>query len=185
VGRDPGSRGRRRALVGGAIAGGISWHWIFWLNVPIGLALMPLAARRLSESFGPRPQLDLVGLVLAGVAAFGVTWALVRAESVGWGSVEIIGSLAGGLVLAGLFVNWERRARTPMLQLEFFRDRASHDVPARLRPPGGAFELLGEQVHVRDALGRPHELLLPFRHVSREALEPVREQPRARRRFSM
>src|SRR5438067_9560292 len=75
-------------VVGGAIAGGISWHWIFWLNVPIGLALMPIAARKLSESFGPRPQLDLVGLALAGVAAFGVTWALVRAGSVGWGSVE-------------------------------------------------------------------------------------------------
>jgi EmrB/QacA subfamily drug resistance transporter len=110
-------------VVGGAIAGGISWHWIFWLNVPIGLALIPLAARRMSESFGPRPQLDLVGLVLAGVSAFGVTWALVRAESVGWGSVEIIGSLAGGLVLGALFVSWERRARTPMLRLEFFRDR--------------------------------------------------------------
>ena len=52
-------------VVGGAIAGGISWHWIFWLNVPIGLALMPLAARKLSESFGPRPQLErraVVGL---------------------------------------------------------------------------------------------------------------------------
>jgi EmrB/QacA subfamily drug resistance transporter len=110
-------------VVGGAIAGGISWHWIFWLNLPIGLALMPLAARRLNESFGPRPQLDLVGLVLAGVAAFGVTWALVRAESVGWGSVEIIGSLVGGLVLAGFFLEWELRARAPMLQLEFFRDR--------------------------------------------------------------
>jgi MFS family permease len=110
-------------VVGGAIVGGISWHWIFWLNVPIGLALMPLAARRLSESFGPRPQLDLVGLALAGLAALGVTWALVRADSVGWDSVEIIGSLVGGLVLAGLFVEWERRSRTPMLPLEFFRDR--------------------------------------------------------------
>ena len=110
-------------MVGGAIAGGISWHWIFWLNVPIGLALMPLAARKLSESFGPRPQLDLVGLALAGLAALGVTWALVRAGSVGWGSVEIIGSLAGGLVLAGLFVEWERRSRNPMLPLELFRDR--------------------------------------------------------------
>ena len=111
-------------VVGGAIAGGISWHWIFWLNVPIGLALMPLAARKLSESFGPRPQLDLVGLALAGLAALGVTWALVRADSVGWGSVEIVGSLLGGLVLAGLFVEWERRSRTPMLPLEFFRDRS-------------------------------------------------------------
>jgi MFS family permease len=110
-------------VVGGAIAGGISWHWIFWLNVPIGLALMPLAARKLSESFGPRPQLDLVGVALAGLATLGVTWALVRANSVGWGSVEIIGSLLGGLALAALFVEWERRSRTPMLPLKFFRDR--------------------------------------------------------------
>src|SRR6202165_5163030 len=110
-------------VVGGAIAGGINWDWIFWLNVPIGLALMPRAARRLSESFGPRPQLDLPGLALAGVAAFGVTWALVRADAAGWGSLEVLGSLGAGLVLAALFVEWERRSRTPMLQLEFFRDR--------------------------------------------------------------
>jgi MFS family permease len=110
-------------VVGGAIAGGISWHWIFWLNVPIGLALMPLAARRLSESFGPRPELDVAGLALAAVAAFGVTWALVRADSVGWDSVEIIASLGGGLLLAAVFVGWERRSRTPMLRLELFRDR--------------------------------------------------------------
>jgi MFS family permease len=76
-------------VVGGAIAGGISWHWIFWLNVPIGLALMPLAARRLSESFGPRPQLDIGGLVLAAAAALGVTWGLVRADAAGWGSLAL------------------------------------------------------------------------------------------------
>jgi EmrB/QacA subfamily drug resistance transporter len=110
-------------VVGGAIAGGINWHWIFWLNVPIGLALMPLAARRLSESFGPRPQLDLAGLGLAAAGALGVTWGLVRANSVGWGSVEIIGSLLAGVALIGLFLVWERRARNPMLQLAFFRDR--------------------------------------------------------------
>jgi EmrB/QacA subfamily drug resistance transporter len=110
-------------VVGGAIAGGINWHWIFWLNVPIGLALMPLAARRLSESFGPRPQLDLVGLGLAAAGALGVTWGLVRANSVGWGSVEIIGSVLAGVALIGLFLAWERRAKNPMLQLAFFRDR--------------------------------------------------------------
>jgi EmrB/QacA subfamily drug resistance transporter len=110
-------------VVGGAIAGGINWHWIFWLNVPIGLALMPLAARRLSESFGPRPQLDLVGLALAGAGAFGITWGLVRADTVGWGSIEIIASLIAGVALICGFLEWERRARTPMLQLAFFRDR--------------------------------------------------------------
>ena len=63
-------------VVGGAIVGGISWHWIFWLNVPIGLALIPLSMSRLTESFGPRSQLDIVGLVLAGAGFFGVTWDL-------------------------------------------------------------------------------------------------------------
>ncbi len=110
-------------VVGGAIAGGINWHWIFWLNLPIGLALMPLAARRLSESFGPRPQLDLVGLGLSAAGAFGITWALVRADTVGWGSVETVGSLLAGIALIGGFLEWERRARDPMLQLAFFRDR--------------------------------------------------------------
>jgi EmrB/QacA subfamily drug resistance transporter len=110
-------------VVGGAIAGGINWHWIFWLNVPIGLALMPLAARRLSESFGPRPQLDLVGLILAALAGFGITWALVRAQAIGWGSAATLGSLGTGVVLAGLFLEWERRSPNPMMQLSFFRDR--------------------------------------------------------------
>src|SRR6266487_5051156 len=57
-------------LLGGAVVSGISWHWIFWLNVPIGLVLIPLARARLRESFGPQPRLDLLGLVLAGAAFF-------------------------------------------------------------------------------------------------------------------
>ena len=88
-------------VVGGAVADGINWHWIFWLNVPIGLVLIPLSAARLRESFGPRPQLDVVGLLLAGLAALGITWALVRASAVGWGSVEVIGSLVAGLASTG------------------------------------------------------------------------------------
>src|SRR6202023_2961917 len=70
-------------IVGGAIVQGISWQWIFWLNVPIGLALAPLARIRLSESRGPDRHLDLVGLALAGVALFGIVWGLVRANSQG------------------------------------------------------------------------------------------------------
>jgi EmrB/QacA subfamily drug resistance transporter len=110
-------------VVGGAIAGGINWHWIFWLNIPIGLALMPLAARRLTESFGPRPQLDLVGLGFAAAGALGITWGLVRANTVGWGSIEVIASLLAGVALIAAFLEWERRASAPMLQLAFFRDR--------------------------------------------------------------
>ncbi len=110
-------------VVGGAVVSGISWHWIFWINVPIGLALMPLAATRLRESFGPRSRLDLPGLALAAGASLAVTWGLVRTGSVGWGSAEVLASVAGGLALAAAFVAWERRARQPMLKLELFGNR--------------------------------------------------------------
>jgi EmrB/QacA subfamily drug resistance transporter len=110
-------------VVGGAIVNGISWHWIFWLNVPVGLALVPLAATRLSESFGPRPQLDVTGLVLAGVGALGVTWGLVRASAVGWGSAEVLGTMVVGAALIGVFLNWERRTESPMIRLDLFRER--------------------------------------------------------------
>ena len=110
-------------VVGGAVIDGIDWHWIFWLNVPIGLAIIPLAAARLSESFGPRPHLDIIGLVLAGVGLLGLTWGLVRSATVGWGSVEVLATLAAGATLVGMFLAWERRVRSPMLPLELFRKR--------------------------------------------------------------
>ena len=110
-------------LVGGAVIEGLDWHWIFWLNVPIGLVLIPLAGRRLSESFGPRPQLDVPGLVLAGAGALAVTWGLVRATAAGWESPEVIGALLSGALLVTAFLSWERRARSPMLPLGLFRHR--------------------------------------------------------------
>jgi EmrB/QacA subfamily drug resistance transporter len=110
-------------VVGGAVVDGIDWHWIFWLNVPVGVALIPLAARRLSESFGPRPQLDVRGLVLAGAGLLGLTWGLVRANAVGWGSTEVDATLVVGAALVAAFLAWERRARSPMLPLGLFRAR--------------------------------------------------------------
>jgi EmrB/QacA subfamily drug resistance transporter len=117
-------------VVGGAVVGGISWHWIFWLNVPVGLALIPLASTLLTESFGPRPQLDIIGLVLAGAGALGITWGLVRANAVGWGSAEVVTSLIAGAALVGAFLAWERRAPTPMLQVALFRQRTFASVNA-------------------------------------------------------
>jgi EmrB/QacA subfamily drug resistance transporter len=110
-------------IVGGAVIEGINWHWIFWLNVPVGLILIPLAASRLTESFGPRPRLDIVGLVLAAAALLGVTWGLVRSAAVGWHTGEVIGALAAGAAMLVAFVAWERRARSPMLPLALFRLR--------------------------------------------------------------
>jgi EmrB/QacA subfamily drug resistance transporter len=110
-------------LVGGAVVEGISWQWIFWLNVPIGLVLIPLAYLRLRESRGPNDALDLPGVGLASVGLFGIVWGLVRGNQVGWGSAEIVTSLVLGLAVLGLFVVWELRAEQPMLPLRFFRNR--------------------------------------------------------------
>ncbi|HEX9417399.1 MAG TPA: DHA2 family efflux MFS transporter permease subunit [Gaiellaceae bacterium] len=110
-------------LVGGAVVQGMSWQWIFWLNVPIGLLLIPLAWRRLDESRGPSSKLDLPGLGLASAGLLGIVWGLVRGNSVGWGSLEIVGSIGAGAVLVALFVLWELRTKAPMLPMRFFRNR--------------------------------------------------------------
>jgi EmrB/QacA subfamily drug resistance transporter len=111
-------------LVGGAVVQGISWHWIFWINVPIGLMVAPLAAVFLRESRGPNSALDLRGLALASTGAFGVVFALVRAQSLGWTSPTILAFLIGGAALLALFVAWELRTREPMLPMAFFARRA-------------------------------------------------------------
>jgi EmrB/QacA subfamily drug resistance transporter len=111
-------------LVGGAVVQGISWQWIFWLNVPIGLVLAPLAFLRLRESRGPAGRLDLGGLALVSAGLFGIVWGLVRGNGVGWGSSEIVGSLTAGAIVLALFVLWELRAPAPMLPMRFFRNRA-------------------------------------------------------------
>jgi EmrB/QacA subfamily drug resistance transporter len=110
-------------VVGGGVIDGINWHWIFWLNVPIGLVLVPLALSRLTESFGPRPQLDLVGVLVAAAGVLGLTWGLVRANTVGWGSAEVAATLVAGAALVAVFLAWERRASYPMLPLALFRQR--------------------------------------------------------------
>ncbi|WCB92321.1 Multidrug resistance protein Stp [Baekduia alba] len=111
-------------VVGGAVVDGISWHWIFWLNVPIGLALVPLAMRYLTESHGPADRLDLPGIGLAGLGLLGVVFGIVRGEALGWTSAPIVGTIAAGLVLLVAFLAWERRAPAPMLPLRFFKSRA-------------------------------------------------------------
>src|SRR5919198_2175879 len=110
-------------LLGGAVVSGISWHWIFWLNVPIGLALIPLARLRLTETYGPTSRLDLPGLGLASVGLLGIVWGLVRGNSQGWTSAEIVTVLAAGAVVLVAFVLWELRAEAPMLPMRFFRNR--------------------------------------------------------------
>lgn len=110
-------------VLGGAITEGVAWQWIFWINVPVGLVMMPLSIVRLRESHGPRPQLDITGLVLVAVGLFALTWAPVRAPSVGWASTEVIGALTVGVLLVAAFLRWERRTAYPMLPVHYFRSR--------------------------------------------------------------
>src|SRR3954453_15327934 len=109
-------------LVGGAVVSGISWHWIFWLNVPIGLVLMPLAWSGLSETFGPKARLDLPGLGLASVGLFGIVWGVIRGNEEGWASPQILFALTAGGLLVAAFVLWELRTEQPMLPMRFFRN---------------------------------------------------------------
>ena len=111
-------------LIGGAIVEGIAWEWIFWLNVPIGLAAIPLVLTRIEESFGGDTGLDLPGLGLISGAAFGIVWGLVRGNAAGWDSLEVVGALAAGVLLVGAFIARELRAPEPMLPIRFFRSRA-------------------------------------------------------------
>ncbi len=107
-------------VLGGAITQGVAWQWIFWLNVPIGLLTIPLALRRLEESYGPRAALDLPGAALGTGAALGLVWGLVRGSSA---SPEVARALAAGAVLAVAFTGWELRARAPMLPMRLFAIR--------------------------------------------------------------
>jgi EmrB/QacA subfamily drug resistance transporter len=111
-------------LVGGAVTQGLDWHWIFWVNVPIGLVATVLSVRRLAESRGPATRLDLPAVGLVSGGATGIIWALVRANQVGWGSLEIIAASSLGIGLLAGFVAWERRAPAPMLPLRLFRSRS-------------------------------------------------------------
>jgi EmrB/QacA subfamily drug resistance transporter len=111
-------------VIGGAVAEGIDWEWIFWLNVPIGLAAIPLALARIEEGFAGDTALDIGGFALVTGGALGVVWGLVRGNSAGWGSPEVVAAVALGAVLLAAFVVWELRSREPMLPMRFFRSRA-------------------------------------------------------------
>ena len=110
-------------VLGGAIVDGISWHWIFWINVPFGIVLAPLALRRLEESYGGRARLDLVGLALASSGLFGVVWGVVRSQELGWSSAEVLATIVAGAAGVALFLLWESRTPSPMLPLRLFADR--------------------------------------------------------------
>jgi EmrB/QacA subfamily drug resistance transporter len=108
-------------LIGGAVIQGFDWHWIFWLNVPVGLVLIALSRLRLPESHGPATRFDPPAVLLVSSGAVSIVWALVRAGDLGWHSPQILAVLGLGLALLIAFVAWEHRAAEPMLPLRLFR----------------------------------------------------------------
>src|SRR3989440_9501004 len=111
-------------LVGGAVVEGASWQWIFWLNVPIGLALLPFAWTRLTESYGRAPRRDLPGVALASLGLLGIVLGVVRGNDHGWTSPTVLAPMVMGALLVAGFVAWELRAPEPMLPMQLFRSRA-------------------------------------------------------------
>jgi EmrB/QacA subfamily drug resistance transporter len=109
---------------GGAVVQGMSWPWIFWLNLPLAGVLIAIARARVDEQHGPRAALDGRGLLLVSAAAFALVWGLVRGNPVGWGSVEVVLALALAVALSFAFVLVELRVREPMLPMSLFRSRS-------------------------------------------------------------
>jgi EmrB/QacA subfamily drug resistance transporter len=121
-------------LVGGAVTTGWSWHYIFWLNVPIGMILVPLAWWKLAESRGSQTRLDLTGALLVSGGLLGVVLGLVRGNAHGWTSTSVVASFVVGVVLLAVFARWELRTAAPMLNLRLFSNRgfAAVNVTAML-----------------------------------------------------
>ncbi len=111
-------------VIGGAVVDGLSWHAIFWLNVPVGVLAVPLIRFALKETYGDRVRPDIVGLVLGMLGVFGVVFGIVRGNEAGWASSQVLTGLVGGVLLLFAFLLWQRRTPTPLLPLALFRDRS-------------------------------------------------------------
>jgi EmrB/QacA subfamily drug resistance transporter len=111
-------------VVGGTIAEGLAWQWIFWVNVPIGAIVIPLVLGRVPESSGTDNSLDIPGLALVTGATFAGIWGLMRGNDAGWSSLEVVTALATGMVLAVAFVARELSTHEPMVPMRLFRSRA-------------------------------------------------------------
>ncbi|MFV6027118.1 MFS transporter [Streptomyces sp. NPDC056264] len=117
-------------LIGGVLTEHLSWQWIFWLNVPLGLALLPLARLRLAESYGTGARLDITGTLLASGGLFGIVYALIRGPIDGWTSATVLTGLIAGTALIGGFIHHGIRAKAPMLPMRLFRNRAFSGINA-------------------------------------------------------
>lgn len=112
-------------VVGGLLTGGLGWRWVFYVNLPVGVAAFVVAGRVVTESRDPAAsRLDLPGLLLGSLGLASVTLGLIQGNQRGWGSPAIVGLLAAGALLLAVFVIVEARRARPMVSPRFFRDRS-------------------------------------------------------------
>ena len=112
-------------LVGGAITDSLGWRWVFFLNVPIGIAAIAVTFAKLQESRDPNAtRVDWAGLATFSTALLLLVLGLLRGNDDGWTSPTILSLLIGAVVMLAAFVVIERRVAEPMLPLELFRNRA-------------------------------------------------------------
>src|SRR4249919_477164 len=111
-------------VLGGLLTQHVSWEWIFWINVPIGIATMVLGAWAITESRETEARrLDLAGLVLSTASLFALTWALIEGHDRGWTSAGILGAFGAAAATALAFVLVERRVAQPMVDVSLFARR--------------------------------------------------------------
>ncbi len=118
-------------LIGGVVTESLGWEWIFFINVPIGIAAMVLTERKIVNVHAEDPEpIDVPGLVTFSSALFLLIFGLIRGNPEGWDSALILACLIGAAVLLASFVAIERRSAHPMLDLTLFRRRAFNGVSA-------------------------------------------------------
>ncbi|HZW75255.1 MAG TPA: MFS transporter, partial [Caldimonas sp.] len=143
-------------LLGGIITDSLSWRWVFFVNVPVGVFAFTVAMRKLRESRDPgATHTDVAGLLSFSVALVLIVQAMLRGNDAGWSSAQIVGSLVAGVALLAAFVWIEVRQERPMLDVSLFRRPAFVGVQAGTFAIGaGMFALFPFlSIYLQDVLG--------------------------------
>jgi EmrB/QacA subfamily drug resistance transporter len=143
-------------LIGGALTDALGWQWIFFVNLPFGLATIAISLTRIVNVRDPNAErLDWAGLVIFSAALFLLIFGLLRGTDEGWGSTLIVSALAGAAVLLAAFVVVELRQRRPMFDLSLFKNRAFCGVSlATFAIGAGMFAMFPYlTLYLQDALG--------------------------------